>query len=149
MKQQYLSRQEIATRVFSHLLKQGVAAVNEDTGFCEYRNSQGHMCAVGCLIEPHLYEVGIEGVSLVDIDVDDVTHESREATLLYVLNLSGINTDDVTTMNMLADMQQLHDSRTKGSVWDKATLFRAAKLNAERFGTLQQLIEVTGEFNAE
>lgn len=54
--------QEIFDKVTTHLLTQNKKA--KEGIRCKYRNSEGLMCAAGCLIPNDVYEVDMEGKSI-------------------------------------------------------------------------------------
>lgn len=50
------TRQQIFDQVARHLLKQKVRAYDEENEKCQYRTSNGLMCAAGCLIADDEYD---------------------------------------------------------------------------------------------
>ena len=59
-----MNEQEAFDKVARHLLKQGKKAIiheGTENEMCQYRTSEGLMCAVGCLILDEDYDVKIEG----------------------------------------------------------------------------------------
>ena len=93
----YPDLQSIFDRVSTHLLKQGVRSMDNDTKKCMYRGANGTSCAVGCLIKDEHYHPSIEGRP---VDYYAVA---------YALKLSEIDTSQ-EVIDLLLDMQALHDS---------------------------------------
>ena len=95
--------QEIFNKVKAHLLAQGKRS--EDDHNCLYRGPDGLKCAVGCLIEDSAYNPTIEGSAVVDI----TSSTNKESKLLRAaLQDSGVELNH-QTINLLAQLQQLHD----------------------------------------
>lgn len=112
-----MTKQEIFTKVKNHLLTQNArsiddGSIDDDIGMCRYRGSNGLMCAVGCLIPDDMYDPSMEGVSV------DAIRQDNEALDEYLGSYS--------TINLLTDLQHLHDRRAVGS-WPEE-LRRIAKL---------------------
>jgi hypothetical protein len=115
-----LSKQEVFTKVSTHLLAQGYRAENTH-GDCVYLADNGAQCAVGCLIVYGAYNPIFEGVSTRDLDKVfaantrlegyDPNDIPRKWALKQALLASGVDVTDPSTVDMLADLQTLHDSQ--------------------------------------
>ena len=68
-----------------------------DGEVCAYRGIDGTRCAVGCLITNKAYSKNIENHA---VDVSEVKQALRK---------SRVNTSDQTVINMLVDLQDIHD----------------------------------------
>lgn len=112
-----LSKQEIFTKVKTHLLQQNQRA--KEDGGCRYRTSTGLKCAVGCLIPDELYDRSIEGVSV---------SLNPYSPLGNALLKSGIPGDDTEIEEMLYDLQKIHD-RVTPLYWSTALQDLARKYN--------------------
>jgi hypothetical protein len=88
-----MNNQEIFDKVCKHLLTQNIRCEKE--GKCLYRNN-GLKCAIGCLIKDDFYNVGIEGRSIENLDVQQA------------LKKSGI--DPKESKQLLSDLQFVHDN---------------------------------------
>lgn len=91
------TRQEIFDTVATHLLKQNAKAL-DDAFECVYRNEEGLMCAVGCLIPIREYKKSIEGFTVGHTPVD---------MLLQDLGIDVLN--DKRTASLLSKLQLVHD----------------------------------------
>jgi len=61
-----MNKQEIFDKISTHLIKQGVQAIHNNT--CLYYDEEtGHKCAIGCLIPTELYDYDIEGNSVEEL----------------------------------------------------------------------------------
>lgn len=90
-----MTRQEIFTKVSTHLLTQGVRATGPRG--CSYRGDNGTKCAVGCLISDEHYTKGLEGGSVDSLVVQEA------------LANSGIDLDS-ESRSLLSSLQRLHDN---------------------------------------
>lgn len=88
-----LTRQEVFTKVWNHLLVQGKRA--RDYSSCVYRSAEGLMCAAGCLILDEFYKEDFEGSSVGELP------EIEEA-----LTNSGVRGED---LSMVEELQKVHD----------------------------------------
>lgn len=104
---------EIFERVRKHMLTQNQRSADEQ-GECKYRDDQGLMCAVGCLIADHAYGPHIEGTVASDYLVQQA------------LRLSGIQLDDDIEF-ILHELQQIHDWRHP-DCWEKELLHLESKI---------------------
>jgi len=94
---------QVSQHVADHLLKQGKQAVDSN-GSCQYRSDNGCMCAVGVLIDPKLYDAGIEGVSLSSRSVATAVAKS--------LGIDSTALDyDAPMFKVLRAWQRYHDNR--------------------------------------
>ena len=93
-----------------HLLAQKERAINEDR-MCVYRAGNGKKCAVGCLIPEKHYRPDIERCSVLSITSTMISKKSGTDKLELALRKSGINTGCRKTMNLLAELQKIHDSK--------------------------------------
>ena len=57
----FKSKQEIFEYVIKFLIKQGKRSYNENGGECMYRNPEGLMCAIGCILSDDVYSPKMEG----------------------------------------------------------------------------------------
>ena len=120
-----LTRQEIFTKVVTHLRKQGDKAMGRDPldpempAGCMYRGENGTMCAVGCLIRDEVYTSDIEGYGVCNIGGGYLgeDHEAGRAyqTLANALYESGV--DVYEDRSLLEALQKLHD-REQTSDWE-------------------------------
>lgn len=55
-----MNKQEIFTKVATHLLTQNARSFGPKTGQCAYRGADDRMCAAGVLIPDDLYHAGLE-----------------------------------------------------------------------------------------
>ncbi len=92
----YLTRQEIFTKVKTHLLKQGKKSWL--FGACAYRGEDGTSCAVGCLIPDELYSPNLEGEGVTSPAFDLLFERS-----------SGWNVH-FTHRDLLLKLQYIHDN---------------------------------------
>lgn len=84
------SKQEIFDYVVNHLYTQGKPA-KDFIGNCVYRNKQGLMCAVGCLIPDDVYVKEMEGESVGTIsEIFDLPAEIYEYKEM-LRNLQGVH----------------------------------------------------------
>ena len=86
--------QAVFDKVVKHLLTQKRRSYDERG--CTYRSEDGAMCAVGCLISDKTYELGIEGLTVLDYHV------------LSKLAESGVSTHE-RMKALLIDLQGIHD----------------------------------------
>lgn len=89
-----LTRQEVFTKVWNHLLVQGKRA-RDYYKCCVYRSAEGLMCAAGCLILDEFYKEDFEGSSVGELP------EIEEA-----LTNSGVRGED---LSMVEELQKAHD----------------------------------------
>jgi hypothetical protein len=92
-----MNHQQIFDIVATHLLKQKARSQNHSRTACLYRGQEGRKCAVGVLIadehfEPDFNQCGVYNSKVVNS-----------------LQKSGISTD-IDTMDLLGDLQWIHDS---------------------------------------
>lgn len=104
-----MTLQEIFDTTARHLLRQRERSINEK-GVCMYLSPTGFKCAVGALITEQAYTQGIEGLSVRRIDAQKI--DDRTAPLAVALIASGIDIYDAQTLELLSDLQTLHDSYT-------------------------------------
>ena len=93
MEKKPFNKQEIFTKVKTHLLKQGVRAMNEDEE-CQYRGENETKCAVGCLIPDKNYNKKIEG--------DSVDSGTVQKCIPYKI-------DSIEDEDFLCKLQYIHD----------------------------------------
>ena len=98
----FLAIEDIFERVRTHLLTQQCRSEDAD-GEPRYRGLQDRRCGVGILIDDAFYCHAIErlGVSLLRVPGDD--------PLARALRNSGINVDDSRVVDLLIDLQDMHD----------------------------------------
>lgn len=102
-----MNRQDIYTKVRTHLLKQNERATDE-YGSCAYRGENGKKCAIGCLIPDDLYDYSFEGEGASELpqaiyDYLGVNYE--EAIQKY----SGDGGKDDGDLGFLIGLQNIHD----------------------------------------
>ena len=99
-----LNYQEIFNQVSAHLLTQNAKALTREGQECLYRDSEGRMCAIGCLIPPHLYTRDLEGMSVMSAEI---------------LTALGLNSDSVRSADVefLHELQTIHDYATTILTW--------------------------------
>lgn len=93
-----IERREIFEKVRDHLLKQNSKCML--LGDCRYLNGDGLKCAVGCLIDDANYSKIFE---------DNVFTRSNPLLVAAVESSQGVTLDD-TCVNMLRELQRVHDS---------------------------------------
>lgn len=91
-----MTRQEIFTKVYKHLMKQRKQA-QDSKGFCQYRNSSGLKCAIGCLIPDELYNKEW-----------DKRGDTAYTILLKCKELNEL-LDGSKNSDMLGNLQSVHD----------------------------------------
>lgn len=98
----FLAIEDIFERVRTHLLAQQCRSEDAD-GEPRYRGLDNRRCGVGALIDDVYYCNAIErlGVSLLRVPGDD--------PLARALRCSGINVDDDRVVELLIDLQDIHD----------------------------------------
>ena len=94
-----MNKQQIFDKVLNHLRKQGVAAVDTETGACLYRTKENYKCAIGCLIPDELYKTEMEQKSC-----RKIIH--RSIALQKYLDINEKNQD----IDFLEAMQNAHDT---------------------------------------
>lgn len=87
---------ELSEKIRDHLISQHAKSENV-FGSCKYRNADGLMCAVGCLITDEVYDTGLEG------------NMSSDPVILEALEKSGVAMDEAT-IAMARAWQAYHDS---------------------------------------
>jgi hypothetical protein len=88
---------QISEKIRDHLIKQK-AKSQTNNGACKYRNINGNMCAVGCLIPDEVYSPELEGKAM-----------GREE-IITAVGLSLKMKLDVDTLALLRAWQNYHDS---------------------------------------
>ncbi|MDE2201101.1 MAG: hypothetical protein KGJ38_00085 [Burkholderiaceae bacterium] len=98
----FLDLEDIFERVRAHLLAQQCRSEDAD-GEPRYRGLDNRRCGVGILIDDAFYCGAIErlGVSLLRVPSDDL--------LARALRCSGVNVDDDRVVELLIDLQDIHD----------------------------------------
>ena len=98
----FLAIEDIFERVRTHLLAQQCRSEDAD-GEPRYRGLDNRRCGVGILIDDAFYCSAIErlGVSLLRVPSDDA--------LARALRCSGVNVDDERVVELLIDLQDIHD----------------------------------------
>lgn len=66
-----MNKQELFTRVVTHLRLQGKQSMTPDHVICAYRGADGTSCAVGCLIPDDQYSDAIEGNNIISLAYRD------------------------------------------------------------------------------
>jgi hypothetical protein len=96
--------QQVFDQVAKHLLEQGKRSTKlngYEAEICLYRGPEGTMCAAGCLIADSEYKDDMEGMSWI--------------------SLVGHNCVPRTHMNLISDLQVIHDER-EPSTWREGLL---------------------------
>lgn len=116
--QQYMTHQEIFDLVAEHLLSQNCRSTTtapfggQD---CMYRGDDHKMCAVGRLIKDDFYDPTLEGIGIAAIGSDQTSiipsRAERAAMLATALKNSGVNADDISMLDLLHQLQHVHDNR--------------------------------------
>lgn len=98
----FLAIEDLFERVRTHLLAQQCRSEDAD-GEPRYRGLDNRRCGIGVLIDDAHYRADIErlGVSLLRVPGDDA--------LAQALRSSGINVDDDRVVELLIDLQDIHD----------------------------------------
>lgn len=110
-----LTLQEIFDKSAAHLLKQGRQSITSRPNgkSCLYKDENGNMCAVGCLIKPELNDGSFEGASIAGVlrymDSKIGSFDCKQRALLSALKASDINTN-TTTLRLLSRLQRVHDA---------------------------------------
>ena len=109
--------QEVFDRVKTHLLEQHERSISEsESPSCAYRGYDGLKCAVGCLISDEHYSEDLEGEG------------ANENIVKSALKKSGINTYNITIIDLLLDLQGMHDTENPDNWRDKLNVI------AEKYG---------------
>ena len=103
------TRQEIFTKVYTHLMKQQEKSIEDEA--CQYRTGELR-CAIGCLIPDEKYSVKLEG---------------RCVSTQNVLAAAGIAKDDVL---FAGELQEIHDC-SEVNDWHSALVNIAERYNLE------------------
>jgi hypothetical protein len=100
-------------------------------GSCMYRGPQETKCAVGCLIPDEKYKVELENISASDTRI-----------------LAAVGADDYALLELMSDLQHVHDSGTHRNEDDSFELKSLAQ-NLRRVATTHSLSDaVVGELYA-
>jgi hypothetical protein len=126
-----LTKLEIFQTVRDKLNAQGeragqVTHIGTHSSFqCFYRDDKGRKCAIGQLIPDDVDTEAFEGSSvntILQIDgiggfpkyrPDNFEKRNRAKALKEALTRGGVDTDDLETLQLLASLQQVHDSEYK------------------------------------
>lgn len=108
-----LTLQEVFDKAFTNLLRQGRTCertIAGEFGGCLYKSEDGTLsCIVGGLLKPDIDTLEFEGAKL---GTDDVKGYLLRDALLR----SGVDADSAEVVDLLNDMQQLHDDFSRDSV---------------------------------
>jgi hypothetical protein len=135
----YLTRQQIFDRVKLHLLTQKVKSVAH--AMCLYHGPDNTSCAVGCLIPDKHYQQQIEGRAVSRLQAK---YQNDSDHLLYeILKCSGIRVGNRPTLNLLNDLQYIHDYTEVGN-WSKglAKIARQYKLTNTNIKKLRKNVKI-------
>lgn len=114
-----MNKQEIITRVVTHLAQQGAqsfdnnASIDGYSGGCAYRGVNSTKCAIGCLILDQFYRLEIEGA------------RATSARVRKCLIQSGVLEESLTEEQLddklifLVSLQRIHDAN-RPRYWKKA-----------------------------
>jgi hypothetical protein len=99
-----MNLEELSLKIRDHLTNQKAQAANSNDA-CQYRTSDGRMCAVGCLLTDDLYSLDFEGKGITGDNIYSVK-------LRKVLsNAYGINFNPGSPgSELLSRWQRYHDS---------------------------------------
>jgi len=98
-----LNTKEIYERVSTHLLMQ--RAVSEDeNGTCRLHGNNERQCAIGSLIRNDVYSPDIEGLGI------SYYQHTCDGALLRALYASDINIYDKTIVELLTELEEVHDN---------------------------------------
>lgn len=102
-----MTRQEVFTKVVTHMLKQSKQAREvynpSSSGPCRYRTEGGLMCAVGCLVPDEIYHDSMEGTIL-----HGVIERANEGMLPEPL-AQFVKAELEPHVVLLRDLQYAHD----------------------------------------
>ncbi len=113
-----MTNREIFDRVKAHLLKQGRRSLLPGSNYrCAYRGEGGLSCAIGCLISDEAYSPYLENKA------------TNDTPVLQALINSGLNNEEALTLNLLRDLQIIHDQEMVGD-WP----YHLDKLERDYFG---------------
>lgn len=140
---------DIAVRHLQHQKERSMGAFPDGTPCCMYRGNNGMMCAVGALIPDNVYDPAIEYTSadsLYDYIINEEHFEPDDLTQLTALNkaliASGVDTDNRDTLNLLRDLQMLHDNHMALTGWSEFTRTNAVAI-AERYNLNDHALQTT------
>lgn len=113
----YRSRQDVFNTAWAHCIKQG--KLSEYNGACKYFDSEGNMCAIGCMLTPAQAKAW------------DMELKSGIRYLPgYMLENARLNPKD---RNFLAQIQGAHDGCTEGGLSQPFVVqFKAHMMNVAR-----------------
>ncbi len=109
----FLTPQEIFTKVVNHLRKQRRQAVSSN-GTCMYRAGDLR-CAAGCLIDDIYYDERIEAQSVIHLESEYPSFEPQKNLLREVLEKSGRSFKD---FELVFDLQCVHDGNPEVERWE-------------------------------
>lgn len=109
---------QISEKIRDHLINQKAKSEN-NSGWCKYRNENGKMCAVGCVITDEVYSPELESKSM-----------GRDE-IIKAVGLSLKMKLDVNTIALLKAWQQYHD----GAYAQYIAIDNVLRVNYERWIT--------------
>lgn len=107
-----LTIRQVFAKVREHLLaqnKQSFGNSPRNAGVCAYRGQDGLSCAVGCLIADEHYDDSFEGYVLHVTDEASPFQRLAVRRLRRALSRSGVPVSAPKVMDLLVDLQNLHD----------------------------------------
>lgn len=117
-----MNRIEMSEKIRDHLIKQKARSVSE-SGSCKYRNADGLMCAVGCLLTDDVYDVygtDIEG----KISNDSEVHTALEKSGLVI---------DEHMEHVARSWQRYHDNSCEDMSYQTWVAFDSEQHSPEAF----------------
>ena len=107
---EFLTQQEIFTKVVLHLQQQREPAMHNGT--CLYKTKRGLKCAVGCLLKPAAYSPDLEGFGI-EMLLGKSEHLRVRLLRAALLN-SRVDANDAETLKLLLQLQRTHDEHLAG-----------------------------------
>lgn len=102
-----MSLKDLFNDVKTHMLKQGMKAIDEQ-GNCCYKTESGLKCAIGCLIPDELYDLYFEGKGVGAVVGFSNGNPDNYPVRNYLMNKYSV--DSFAKMkNLLFKLQDIHD----------------------------------------
>lgn len=119
-----MSLKDLFNDVKTHMLKQGMKAIDEQ-GNCCYKTESGLKCAIGCLIPDNLYDLCFEGKGVGAVVGFSNGNSDNYPVRNYLMNKYSV--DSFANMHyLLFKLQCIHDTMSE-TEWG----FELDKLEAE------------------
>lgn len=108
-----LSKKDIFSKVYDHLLSQMVKSQDPVSGACLYLSPDGCKCAVGGLLLPGTKTEAFEGRSVMAVLPGfNGRVEDKDSALTAALAAADIDISDKETVSLLRALQRVHDDHT-------------------------------------